>query len=109
MSRTLTGWNFWGTPGSPRTEAPGGNQRLAKTRSSAEPLRVRAEVPSVTRKRAFLNHAVLLLTLAPCNINACRELEFGERFRLGIVPNRARCSLTLSVMYMLSLLRTKSH
>ena len=57
MSRTLTGWNFWGTPGSPRTEAPRGNQRLAKTRSSAEPLRVRAEVPSVTRKRACLNHA----------------------------------------------------
>src|SRR5208282_3542641 len=34
-----------------------GSQGLAYTRSNAGPIRVRAESPSVTRKRAFLNHA----------------------------------------------------
>ena len=58
MSRTLTGWNFWGTRGSRGTEAPA---RQPGTRVNplqrAGPIRVRAEIPSVTRKRAFLNHA----------------------------------------------------
>ena len=58
MSRTLTGWSFWGTRGSRGTEAPA---RQPGTRVNplqrAGPIRVRAEIPSVTRKRAFLNHA----------------------------------------------------
>ena len=56
MSRTLTGWSFWGTRGSRGTEAPA---RQPGTRVNplqrAGPIRVRAEIPSVTRKRAFLN------------------------------------------------------
>ena len=60
MSRTLTGWSFWGTRGSRGTEAPA---RQPGTRVNplqrAGPIRVRAEIPSVTRKRAFLNHAQL--------------------------------------------------
>ena len=60
MSRTLTGWNFWGTRGSRGTEAPA---RQPGTRVNplqrAGPIRVRAEIPSVTRKRAFLNHAAV--------------------------------------------------
>ena len=61
MSRTLTGWSFWGTRGSRGTEAPA---RQPGTRVNplqrAGPIRVRAEIPSVTRKRAFLNHAEIL-------------------------------------------------
>ena len=61
MSRTLTGWSFWGTRGSRGTEAPA---RQPGTRVNplqrAGPIRVRAEIPSVTRKRAFLNHAQIL-------------------------------------------------
>ncbi len=60
MSRTLTGWSFWGTPGWRGAEAPARQKRLASTRSNAGPIKVRAEIPSVTRKRAFLNHAHLL-------------------------------------------------
>ena len=60
MSRTLTGWSFWGTRGSRGTEAPA---RQPGTRVNplqrAGPIRVRAEIPSVTRKRAFLNHAAI--------------------------------------------------
>ena len=60
MSRTLTGWSFWGTRGSRGTEAPA---RQPGTRVNplqrAGPIRVRAEIPSVTRKRAFLNHAAM--------------------------------------------------
>ena len=63
MSRTLTGWSFWGTRGSRGTEAPA---RQPGTRVNplqrAGPIRVRAEIPSVTRKRAFLNHADVWFT-----------------------------------------------
>ena len=53
----LTGWNSWGIRGSRGAEASARQPVLASTRSTAGPLRVRAESPSVTRKRAFLNHA----------------------------------------------------
>ncbi len=66
MSRTLTGWNFWDTPGSREAEDPHGKQGFAQTRSNAGPIRVRAEIPSVTRKRAFLNQARL------CEILFCQ-------------------------------------
>ena len=36
-------------------KTPHGKEGLAQTRSNAGPIRVRAEIPSVTRKRAFLN------------------------------------------------------
>ncbi len=38
-------------------KTPHGKEGLAQTRSNAGPIRVGAEIPSVTRKRAFLNQA----------------------------------------------------
>ena len=58
MSRTLTGWSFWGTRGSRGTEAPARQPGThVNPLQRAGPIRVRAEIPSATRKRPFLNHA----------------------------------------------------
>ncbi len=60
MSRTLTGWSFWGTRGSRGTEAPARQPGThVNPLQRAGPIRVRAEIPSATRKRPFLNHAKL--------------------------------------------------
>ena len=79
MSRTLTGWSFWGTRGSRGTEAPA---RQPGTRVNplqrAGPIRVRAEIPSVTRKRAFLNHAQLLAS-CPRSRRPPREERSSQR------------------------------
>jgi hypothetical protein len=54
----LTGWNSWGTRGSRGADAPTRKPSdPCKSRSNAGPIGVRAEGPSVTCKRAFLNHA----------------------------------------------------
>ena len=45
------------TPVRAELKTPHGKEGFAQTRSNAGPIRVRAEIPSVTRKRAFLNQA----------------------------------------------------
>jgi hypothetical protein len=47
--------------------------RGSRTRSNAGPIRVRAESPSVTRKRAFLNHASNAAN--QCHFVPCPENE----------------------------------
>ena len=89
MSRTLTGWSFWGTRGSRGTEAPA---RQPGTRVNplqrAGPIRVRAEIPSVTRKRAFLNHAEKLssgLTLIDLSFRRGQGKRHPGAERCGVV------------------------
>ena len=97
MSRTLTGWSFWGTRGSRGTEAPA---RQPGTRVNplqrAGPIRVRAEIPSVTRKRAFLNHASFSgkndeLTL--------EDSAFGHRLRTPGFPRQSMMNVTLRFIH----------
>ncbi len=90
MSRTLTGWSFWGTRGSRGTEAPARQPGThVNPLQRAGPIRVRAEIPRATRKRPFLNHAPIPLfldsdrrTFPPCPaVGSHREPRWTLRER----------------------------
>src|SRR5208282_5833054 len=71
-----------------------GSQGLTYTRSNAGPIRVRAESPSVTRKRAFLNHA----EKRPLSIQYVTETgkSFGKINRF--LPTRRRSPVHRSLV-----------
>ena len=95
MSRTLTGWSFWGTRGSRGTEAPARQPGThVNPLQRAGPIRVRAEIPSATRKRPFLNHAETIIKGAPKRLGIMDDPQivlFLDRHTDGTVPSRRPC------------------
>ena len=53
MSRTLTGWNFWDTPGCAELKTPHGKEGCAQTRSNAGPIRVALRSGVLPKKGRF--------------------------------------------------------